>query len=241
MKTPHKMLIALLYAVTSTGLKAQLKPDIGIRLSMMYESRLQLEFRQPLNTFYTLRLGASTGHFYSDEVSQKELILSDSLKMDKRFYSQGDQLFDIRCGVERKLKWDLISLHADLVLGYMQGYNFSSSNFQIRDEYGNWNYSAYPPESGLPDTYYTNPEYMDVTSKTHYVSTGLALGASLDVPFYRFIIGINAQAVGNMNIPVAHSYYNDPANELGSKNALKFNWYPSAGVALRYVLGSKQA
>src|SRR5688572_10777659 len=112
MKSICSITLALFLITTGAGLKAQLKSDIGIRLSQVNGGRWQLEFRKPLNAFYNLRLGASSGYFYSTEDYGSELILSDSIKVRKRNRLYISQKFDIRCGVERKLKWDLFSVHA---------------------------------------------------------------------------------------------------------------------------------
>jgi len=235
MKSKNEMYAALFLVFAATGLKAQ--SDIGIRICSHKANHTQIEFRKPLNELCALRLSASLGSAYRGMPESKGLLFEDSLTIYKNIYSDVTSAYDLRLGVERKLKWNLLSVHSDLVIGYHRQQKYSRTTYFVIDEDGS-DYYTLNADPEVPQWYITDPQLAWGNWTAHYVSAGIAAGVSLDVPFYRFVLGVNVQGVGSMNIPVVNRSH-DPANDFGNVDAIKYTFYPSTGVALRYQLGSK--
>lgn len=235
MKLSH--LIALTFLLIGSNSNAQPKSDIGIRYSGTNLNLFQIEFRKPVNEFYSFRFSITKGRLFSSTSSTSILFHSDTLVVFRDRYQHTNSPVDIRFGIERKLKWNLFSVHSDLVVGYYNLHEAASTRFRITDEYG-FMYEPTNYSSEVPTEYLT-PYYGSNSWRTQYISGGLALGLSLDVPFYDFILGINAQYTGTIGLPVESKSLQNPANGFEKIGEIQYRHYPSAGVALRYVLGNK--
>ena len=107
MKLAHLKILSFL--LIATNLQAQPKADIGIRYSGNSFNLFQLEFRKPLNDNYALRFSLTKGRIQIYESASSILFDSDSLIVFRNSYQNINVPVDIRFGIERKLKWNLLS------------------------------------------------------------------------------------------------------------------------------------
>lgn len=236
MKLFNLNLFALVLILAATNLYGQLKTDIGIRLSNSRLEKIQLEFRKPMNEKYSLRFALAMGESYSLPFDEHRVILnSDSLQVYRSSGSFISRAYNLRAGIQRNLKWNVLSVYSDLLLGYYHQ-NSNGRTLYFVSTGTDINYITNHPDSNIPQEYY-EPEYSVSHWSADYISTGLSLGVSLDVPFYKLILGVNVQANGTMGIPVNHRSIYDPADDFGDIDVVKLFWHPSAGIALRYMLG----
>ena len=236
MKSPNLNMVAIALMLSTTNLNAQLKSDIGIRMSTSRLEKIQLEFRKPVNEKYSLRFALSMGENYSLPFNEHRVLMnSDTLQVYRNTGSFISRDYNIRAGFQRNLKWNVLSIYSDLLVGYYHQNSNGHMSYYV-DTPDGISYTTNHPDQNIPQDYFNNQYHFSHWS-ADYISTGLSLGASLDVPFYKLILGVNVQANGTMGIPVNHRSIYDPADDFGDIDVVKLFWHPSAGIALRYMLG----
>jgi hypothetical protein len=236
MKSLNLSMAMLALMLATTNLQAQLKSDIGIRISTSRLEKIQLEFRKPVKEKYSLRFALSTGTNYTlPFFVHKTISNSDTVLVYRDAGSYITRSYNLRAGIQRNLKWNVLSVYSDLSAGYYHQSSRGGILYNVNREDG-YSYTTSQPTPHVSQEYY-NAQYHDSHWSADYISTGLSLGVSLDVPFYKLILGVNVQANGTMGIPVHHRSVYDPDNDFGDIDVVKFFWHPSAGIALRYMLG----
>jgi hypothetical protein len=227
MKMILKSMLFMCVILSSLTLSAQQSADLGVRVNTSDLNRLQLEFRKPLGEKYAFRLGATYGQlWYYPWTSVSDA--SDTM-VTSRTKEQSSLAFDLRFGIERKLKWNYLSLHADLITGYYQYRRQSYDVYSVLDSNNNW---SDPTFSGLQGMDHNLSSATD-----HFVSVGLAGGISVDYPFAkRLILNLNASYIMAARFQFSHQEYNDFSNEYPAGNSFIYELYPSAGIGLRYSL-----
>jgi hypothetical protein len=236
MKSLNLIMVMLAGMLATTNLHSQLKSDIGIRISTSRLEKIQLEFRKPMNEKYSLRFALATGEYYSLPFSSHKTISnSDTVQVYRNANSFITRSANLRAGIQRNLKWNVLSIYSDLSVGYYHQSSNSAMTYLVNREDG-FDYSTGQVNPHISQEYFST-QYHNSYWSADYISTGLSIGASLDVPFYKLILGVNVQANGTMGVPVHHRSVFDPTNDFGDIDVVKVFWHPSAGIALRYMLG----
>ncbi len=236
MNSLNLKMVAIAVMLSTTNLNAQLKSDIGIRMSTSRLEKIQLEFRKPVNEKYSLRFALTTGqNYYIPFSTHKTISNSDTVQVYRNANSFITRSANLRAGIQRTLKWNVLCIYSDLLVGYYHQSSNGGMTYFVNREDG-YNYSTSTPTPHISQEYYS-AQYHNSHWSADYISTGLSIGASLDVPFYKLILGVNVQANGTMGIPVHHRSIYDPADDFGDIDVVKLFWHPSAGIALRYMLG----
>ncbi|MBK9592588.1 MAG: hypothetical protein IPO32_14190 [Crocinitomicaceae bacterium] len=119
MNSLNLKMVAIAVMLSTTNLNAQLKSDIGIRMSTSRLEKIQLEFRKPVNEKYSLRFALTTGqNYYIPFSTHKTISNSDTVQVYRNANSFITRSANLRAGIQRTLKWNVLSIYSDLLVGY---------------------------------------------------------------------------------------------------------------------------
>lgn len=224
----HFLLIVFL-GIALVG-RSQKYSDLGIRFNSADMNKIQLEFRKPVAQFSRLRFGLSMGLVY-DYPYESIVEANDSLVVMRKKESLGNH-YDFRFGLERKLTYDWLSLHADLIFAY-SSITYRNNNFyHSPDTFGVWNSYDYNP--------FTQAEDPIATSVNSVLGGGLSAGLSFNFPLTEsFILNFTGNYNGVILFGVAHKETNDVYDEFHDPTGYTGYVYINAGIGLRYVFNSK--
>jgi hypothetical protein len=177
MKSLNLNMVTLALMLATTNLNAQLKSDIGIRMSTSRLEKIQLEFRKPVNENYSLRFALSTGENYSLPFYEHRVRLIRTQTRCKSTVMQvhsSPDAYNLRAGFQRNLKWNVLSIYSDLLVGY---YHQNSNGYMT--------YYVDTPRRRVviqpiilihifPQEYYST-QYHNSHWSADYISTGLSI------------------------------------------------------------------
>lgn len=229
-----RILFALLLAVQFLSVHLAAQSDIGIRFTTSDYNHAQLEFRKKLNENFSFRLMTTVGAHQVSEYWNPSTYDDSVLTM--RYSNEFRNYYDVRFGLNRNLKWNYFSVHADLAIGYSRAYLSRWNSYRLYDSI---------------DGFIIPPNYMTDTSQLypaqnaqifkHYISTGLSLGISFDYPLSnQFILSFSANYSPMFRFQFKQTEVQDDLNEFEPSNEILFHLYGSAGIGLRYVFEKKE-
>jgi len=131
MRPTSRKLFALLFFVYFSTFKLSAQSDIGIRFTTSDYNQAQLEFRKSLNENFSFRLMTSVGaHKVSEHWNPHEF---DDSVLTLRNSNEFRNYYDFRFGLNRNLKWDYFSVHADFAVGYSRAYLSRWNTYRVYD------------------------------------------------------------------------------------------------------------
>lgn len=222
-------LLGFFLVFISSTLFAQRKADLGVRLNANQFNRVQIEFRDPVGENYYGRYGVSLG-FQSAYPTRDIFDANDSVVTTRQEDIFGNH-FDFRFGFERRVSYDWLSFHADIIGGYASITQRRWNYFHVLDSSGtDWDFTY--------DSPYTTVDEMAIAVNS-VVSGGLALGMSFNFAVTEnFILNFTGNYTGMMRFAVSQKESNDLFNEFEFQESSTFDLYPSAGIGLRFILSS---
>lgn len=205
---------------------AQRNSDLGIRFNTADYNRIQLELRKPVGENYYFRSGLSLG---SDaQYPQRDIFAASDTIVTTRQKDFFGSHYDLRFGMERRISYEWLSLHADFVFAYSTITNRNWNYYHILDSTGTkYNYTQENPfGDDLPPT----------IAVTTFLSGGLALGMSFNfLVTDNFMISFTGNYTGMMRYAISQTETDDMFNEFEYSKYSVFELYPSAGIGMRYV------
>lgn len=226
----HFLLIVYL-GIALVG-QSQKYSDLGIRFNSADMNKIQLEFRKPVEQFSRLRFGLSMGLVY-DYPYETIVEAHDSLVVMRKKESLGNH-YDFRFGLERKLTYDWLSLHADLIFAYSSITYRNNNFFYSPDTFGVW--QSY---DNNPFTLADDPV---ATSVNSVLGGGISAGLSFNFPVTEnFILNFTGNYNGILLFSVAHKETNDALDEFHDSSGYTGYVYINAGIGLRYVFNNSKS
>ena len=234
-QTIKKLALTLVVFFTAQfSVLAQTERDLGILFSGLEGNGIALEYRQMMGDTYRMRLGLTynsnnnlTNSFY-DEI----VMVSDSLITQRvAVFNQND--VGIRFGFLNQVSESVFSVGADLNVAYRslrEGYYLQQTQLNPN---GRWEINpttAFPP--------FDNPGGSYVTR--HFLGPTIRLAINADVPLGTSAL-VHFEIAYGANLPIymgASNVQLQP-NEIVGTPATTFNAMLSAGLGLRYKLGSR--
>lgn len=215
----------------SVQVYSQRRADIGIRFNTAEYSRIQLEFRKPVGEFSFLRLGLSLGN--TSQYPRHDVFAANDSVVTIRQKDQFGNHYDLRFGLERRISYDWLTFHADLICAYSDITNRNWSYYHVLDSAGtNWNLTQQDPYGSTTST--------TTTAVTSFISGGLALGLSFNFSVTEnFMLSFTGNYTGMLRFAIAQNESNDLFDEFEYSSYSIYELYPSAGIGLRYVFTPK--
>lgn len=225
-----RSILLLSFLVVSFTSVSQRYADLGIRFNTADYNRIQLEFRKPVGENYYFRAGLSLGNEY--QFPRRDIFAAnDSIVTTRQKDFYGNH-YDLRLGMERKISYDWLSFHADLIFAYSSITNRNWNYYHILDSAGtNWEITQANPYGA---------DESPTIAVTSFISGGLALGLSFNFDVTEnFILSFSGNYTGVIRYAVSQKETNDIHNEFEYSSYSVYEMYPSAGIGLRYVFKPK--
>lgn len=212
--------------VNSFSCFSQRHADLGIRFCTADYNRIQLEFRKPVGETYYFRTGLSLGNEY--QFPRRDIFAANDSVVTTRQKDFYGNHYDLRLGMERKISYDWLSLHADVVFAYSAITNRNWSYYHVLDSTGTtWEITPENPYG---------PDESPTVAVTSFISGGLALGLSFNFNVTEnLMLSFTGNYTGVYRYAVSQKETNDIYNEFEYSSYSVFEMYPSAGIGLRYV------
>lgn len=234
MRNNIRIYIALFSFVQFLSSPLIAQSDIGIRFTTSDYNHAQLEFRKTLNEKFSLRLSTTVGAHQVSEYWNPSAYDDSVLTM--RYSNEFRNYYDFRFGLNRNLKWNYFSVHADLAVGYSRAYLSRWNSYRLYDSIGGFTV----PPNYMTDTSQLYPSQNAQIFK-HYISAGLSLGISFDYPLSdQFILSFSANYSPMFRFQFKQTEVQDDLNEFEPSNENLFHLYGSAGIGLRYVFEKRE-
>lgn len=203
--------------------------DLGIRFSSAEFNRIIIEYRKPVGDNFRFRLGASMGFVYEYPV-ESIFDADDSLVIIRKKETFGNH-YNLRVGFERKLTYDWLSVHADLIFGYSSITNRNRNYFYSPDSTGAWLFYDKNP--------FTLQDELTATSINSVLGGGVCAGLSFNFPVTEsFILNFSGDYTAMMHFAVAQKETDDVYNEFELPTGSVINVFASASIGLRFVFNS---
>lgn len=222
-----RVILILIGSLIISSASAQRYADLGIRFNTADVNRIQIEFRKPFGENYFFRASATLGHEYQYP-SRSILFANDSVVGIRQHEFSGNH-YDLRFGVERKLTYDWLSLHGDIVVGYSSINNTNWSYFYNLDSTGtSWNFTHEDSVlNQFPNT---------ARAITSFINVGLSLGLSFNFNLSpNLLLSFSANYLGMYRYALSQKESNDIFNEFDFSNFSIFDLNAYAGIGLRYA------
>lgn len=206
--------------------------DLGIRFSSAEFNRIIIEYRKPVGENFRFRLGASMGYVYEYPI-ESIFDANDSLVVIRKKETFGNH-YTLRTGFERKLTYDWLSLHADMIFGYSSITNRNRNYFYSPDTNGVWLFSDENP--------FTLQDELTATSINSVVGGGICAGLSFNFPVTEsFILNFSGDYTALIHFAVAQKETDDVYNEFELSSGNVINVFASASIGLRFVFNGGPA
>lgn len=235
MITVKKMSIALLFIFFGGNSFSQKKGDLGLILSTNKKTKINLEYRKPINEKYKWKIG----FLYGNEVNQfgykRRIIRSSDTSVTYREYHSESNNFGLRLGIERRLKTSHFSVGADLNFRYINTNHINNENTFYVDSSGYYS---------IPITTIFSPgKNPSASGRTrHFFEPGIRLSLNLDLPLgNRFLVHMSVNTLMGVPIYMGESNVVDVNQKfpLGSPPST-INFEYTAAIGLRYILGTNK-
>jgi len=214
-----------------------MRQDFSLRFELGRERHGIFEYRLPVanKTYFTAGISYGGKSNYQTNFSGASLATVNDTLIEYRPTDTWQSGCDLRFGIERQLKWPVLSARADLLLGYRQRSMERNSSF-VELENGIWMTMT---------EFRSGPQYADNTAllRSSLLQPGASFSMDLNLPLgTRLLVNLHAAYIVAGNFVYKTDEVSDPLNEFNPQNGANWGLDIDArlGAGLRYKFGEEK-
>lgn len=241
MNLKYQLILPFIFLLgVNTSVFSQQAKSLDLSLNNWGGERISLDYRMPLSEIYMFSAGLAMG--WEDRLSSPRLVEASETHELRRNLSSNIQFYDLRLGIEKRIKQSFFYLNSKLVVGYSQRetYEYNTFSEYIEDENG-WRYWAVTgrPENEIHFTEDFSTQLVKI--RRHGLRTGIQVFLSANIPIKnRLSLNVHAGIHGGTHLDIGRSVeLNYSGEEVNLTDFHGFEVDPILGAGLRYELGKK--
>lgn len=216
---------------------AQMRQDIGFRVEWGGERNAVLEYRLPFahKTYFVSALTFGGESHYPGSFDGTAIASVNDTLVEYRPTYTWKSGGDLRIGLERQLKWPVLSARADVLLGYRIGGTQRRSSY-MELENGTWQSIS---RIDL-DPMYPSKE---ASLRSNILLPGFSMSMHLNLPLgNRLLVNLQAAYTGYISLKYSTTELSDPLNEFNPQtgNIWGLDFNARLGVGLKYKFGKEK-